>query len=305
MVATRNFIHRLGLGTVQFGLDYGISNRSGATPLGQVKQILQKAVVNGVSTLDTASSYGSSEAVIGKSLCNMKDVDKERFNIVTKIPPISTSEITQDDIDMVSKSFAQSLTNLQCANIYGLLLHDADDLKRKNSECLFRYLGQLKSNGIVKKIGVSIYDEEQLTHIMKRFPIDLVQVPANVFDQRLIKSGLLAKLDASGIEVHVRSAFLQGLIFMSASDLPSHLSKLSSPLLKLQELADENCTSVTAIALAFLMKQNAISKVVCGVNSISQFQSLLDDASSLPEIDTEAFRDFAIDDPNLVNPANW
>lgn len=298
-------LHKLGLGTVQFGLDYGISNQAGRIMPDEVEKILVEAAASGVTMLDTAHLYGESEDVIGQSLSNAANLDARTFNIVTKTIPIRSSEITPENIRDVDQGVRLSLERLNQSQLYGILLHDANDLKSKNADALFDYLKRLREDGLVKKIGVSVYDEEQVTYIQDRFPIDLIQIPLNVFDQRLINSGTLKTLSDNSVEVHVRSAFLQGIIFMKPSDLPAHLSAFAEPLKAFQEMANEHNVSFAAVALAFLTPLEGVHKVVCGVNSLTQFNNLVEDVCSLPHIEYASFAPFSIEDPKLVNPAHW
>ena len=295
-----NYINKLGLGTVQFGLDYGISNLSGKTSVDNVKSILSCAAENNINTIDTAHSYGTSEEVIGFS----KNIDQS-FDIITKTIPIKKKVINSCDLKVVKNGINQSLERLNEKSAYGILLHDADDLKAKNSQNLFNILKGFKSDGKFLKIGVSVYDAEQIDFVLNNFSIDIIQVPMNVFDQRLIKCGALKRLKNFGIEVHVRSAFLQGLVFMNDEDLPRNFQKYSKYLTNFRTKINELKVSRLSACLSFLMQQEEVDKVLCGVNSLIQFKELIKTVSALPYIEMHNFDDFALDDKIFLNPANW
>jgi aryl-alcohol dehydrogenase-like predicted oxidoreductase len=296
----KDYSHKLGIGTVQFGLDYGVSNQQGKTPQKEAFKILEYAAEHNIQTLDTAHLYGDSETVIGENLPHGKG-----FEIVTKTIPIRKDCITSADIEMVRSGIEESIRRLKQPSLYGLMLHHADDLKAENAGFLYALLQEYKNRNSTTKIGASIYDSEQADFILDRFDIDLVQVPMNVFDQRLIESKMLAKLKQKNIEIHVRSAFLQGLIFMNPEELPSKLSAMRSKLESLQETCKKRGVTCAEFALAFLMQQEDVDKVICGVNSLDQLKQLVESVADLPLIEQELFPSFAIHDTSLINPANW
>lgn len=296
----KNYISKIGLGTAQFGLDYGISNDMGKTPLRDVRAILNHAIDNGITTLDTAHLYGTSEEVLGKTLCT-----EHPFDIVTKIIPIKKEEITEQDIEVVKGGFEISLKRLKKSCIYGLLLHHTDDLKSKNAKLLYEYILQLKTTGKVKKIGVSVYNNEQINYVLDHFSIDLIQIPMNVFDQRLLQTGALKKLKAHNVEIHVRSPFLQGVVFMTPENLPSNLQGLYPSLTRFHALVESAKTTPVSAALTFLMQQREIDKVICGVNNPEHFNALIQNISILPEIDSVLFSSLGVDDVHLINPSHW
>lgn len=300
IIMGKNYISKLGLGTVQFGLEYGISNRTGQTSMQNVGTILERALESSVTMLDTAHLYGNSEEVIGQTMPSGDCLD-----IVTKTIPIKKEEITAQDVDVVRDGFETSLRRLKTDCVYGLLLHHADDLKSKNAGILYEYLLQLKESGCVKKIGVSVYDNEQIDYISDRFPIDLIQIPMNVFDQRLLRADALKKLKARNVEIHVRSAFLQGVVFMKPGELPAHLHGLRQPLKRFHDLAKQADATPASVALSFLMQQSEVDKVICGVNTPEQFVDLTQNLSALPQIDNTLFSALSVDDVRLINPAYW
>lgn len=296
----KNIIQKLGLGTVQFGIDYGISNKSGQTAPDEVQKILNIAIQEGVKIIDTAHLYGNSEDVLGEAL----PADSP-FNILTKTICFRKDAIDQNDCDDFEKSIQDSLSRLKQEKIYGLLLHHADDLFSKNGDALFNIMKRYKNQGIISKIGASVYDAEQIDRLLQNFDIDIIQLPLNIFDQRLIESGHLAQLKKKNIEIHVRSAFLQGIIFMEANDLPNKLSGLKKPLQSLHDAAKEKGITPMQAALAFLLHNPDIDHVICGVNNGAQFQKLCDTVKDLPALPNNFFTPFVVNDPLLINPANW
>lgn len=296
----KNYISKIGLGTAQFGIDYGVSNKNGITPLQEVETILSQAVDNGITMLDTAYLYGTSEKILGQTMNA-----EHSLNIVTKTLPIKKEEITKQDIKVVINGFKTSLQRLRKNSLYGILIHHADDLKSKNAGLLYKSLLKLKTEGKVNKIGVSVYDNEQIDYILDRFSIDLIQIPMNVFDQRLLKTGALKKLKAHDVEIHVRSAFLQGVVFMTSENLPPKLRGLNQPLTRFHALVKNAKTTPTSAALAFLLQHNEIDKIICGVNNSRQFNALIKNITNLTEFESTLFSSLSVDDVQLINPIHW
>jgi len=211
---------KLALGTVQFGLDYGITNQDGQVSLDEAKNILDFAKDNGINTLDTAPAYGNSEKILGQ-------ISTENFKVVTKTRHFDSLEINNSDVKLLSSDFYHSLEYLRQDSVYGVLVHNADDLLKFGSEKLFKQLQELKQAEKIVKIGVSVYDHSQLQAILDNFDIDLVQLPFNILDRRMIDGGTFAKLQEKDIEVHARSVFLQGLLLMSEQNRPEKFNRWS------------------------------------------------------------------------------
>ena len=160
---------KLVLGTVQFGLQYGV-NSAGRPSQETVKSILNKAAKGGITTLDTSSAYGNSEEVLGESIA-----PSELFNIVSKYPKGETR---------VGEMFSGSLKRLKVDRLYGYLLHHFEVYK--NNPAVWDEFVALKESGKVQKIGFSLYTPEELEFIQKNgSPFDLIQVPFNIFDKKL------------------------------------------------------------------------------------------------------------------------
>lgn len=291
---------KLGLGTVQFGLDYGVSNDGGKTTPEEVRKILDLAIAENIHAIDTARLYGDSEEVLGKFLPSPSPID-----IVTKTICFRKDTIDDADVAAFKEAIDASLSSLHQDSIGGLLMHHADDLLCGDGHRLFDTMCDYKDGGKISKIGVSVYDGEQIDNILENFPIDLVQLPANIFDQRLIASGHLQKLKDKSVKIHVRSAFLQGIVFMQPDQLPEKLTGLKEPLSALIETANQNDITPMDAALAYLQNNPYVDCIICGVNNAEQFEKLCKTMKNLPNLPEEFYEPLAVDDPLLVNPANW
>ncbi|MDZ5632388.1 aldo/keto reductase [Janthinobacterium sp. GMG1] len=292
---------KIGLGAVQFGLDYGIANAAGKVCETEVAAILTAAAGLKLKLIDTAALYGDSETVLGRTMA-----PSASFDIVTKTPQFAGAVLGTADAQQLEESLHASLLKLQRAAVYGLLIHRVDDLLLPGGEVLMERMVQLKARGLVSKIGVSVYTGQQIDAVLARFQIDLIQLPINVLDQRLLHSGHLRKLKQAGVEIHARSVFLQGLLLMAPSDLPAHFDDVREHLAAYHRfIARQGLTSLQA-ALGFVTGLEEIDHVVCGVNSSAQLQEIcMADRYVAASGEHVGYDAFAISDEALVNPALW
>ncbi|MEI8102178.1 MAG: aldo/keto reductase [Chlorobium sp.] len=284
---------RLALGTVQFGLPYGIANQTGQVARSEAKAMLDLALTNGIDTLDTAIAYGESETCLG-------EVGTKGFKLVTKLP--SLPEMCPDIGGWVKAQLSGSLARLGERTLYGLMLHCPDQLIGSNGAKLYQALQSLKESGQVQKIGVSIYATSELDALTKIFPVDIVQAPFNLVDRRLQTTGWLHRLKDGGVEIHTRSAFLQGLLLMQKEAIPSKFLPWNNLWEQWHKWLSEHNVSALQACLAFPLAYPEIDRVVVGAESVQQLQQIIDAANSfLPD----TFPDLACDAENLINPSCW
>ena len=272
--------HKLGLGTVQFGLPYGISNTSGQTSAEEVSRILQTASEHSITVLDTASAYGNAEAVIGKN-------NLQSFNIVSKY-------ITPSPGNSIEEQLQQSVENLQVKKLYGYLAHRPAEILNDKEQ--WKILKEFQQKGLIQKIGFSLNTTEELqTLLNKNFIPDLVQVPYNYLDNRF--GTLMIDLKERGCEVHTRSAFLQGLFFKDINTLPSFFETVK-PLIKKVQQQTKN---ISGSLLHFVASKPYIDKVIIGVDNAQQLLINIRDLKLGIELEKNTT---AIPEQILV-PSNW
>ena len=289
-------MNKIALGTVQFGIPYGVSNKAGKTS--EVKEILRYAYKNNIHTLDTAAIYGDSEELIGKYTYG-----NNKWDIITKIPDIGSNHIGSKMVDIMLKSFEESLKKLKRKKVYGLLLHSCDNLLLPGGQKLLHAMQKLKDEGLVKKIGVSLYDYDQVKGILESCQIDLIQAPVNIFDQRVVEGGYLRIFKESNIEFHARSVFLQGLLLMQISDVPPWFGSIKRMLSDFHNEAKFFEMNTLQLSLAFVQSINEIDKIVVGVNTLKQLQQIVQSKSF--RVNTKGFSKFSINDEKIINPSNW
>ena len=285
---------KLALGTVQFGLHYGIANEAGQVSLGEAQSVLSLAKANEIDVLDTAIAYGASEEVLGK-------VGIDGFRVVTKLPSLPDDQ--NNVASWVTEQVRESLARLGQKKLYGLLLHRPRDLLGLKGGQLIQALADLKNDGIVQKIGVSIYSPDELNEICKKIKIDLVQAPLNVVDRRLESSGWLDRLKGDGVEVHTRSVFLQGLLLMERSKIPQKFSRWSNLWDRWHEKLQDSGASPLEACLAYPLSLDQVDQVIVGVDSAAQLSEILQVAKNGNEVLDTSFMRCA--DLDLINPSNW
>lgn len=292
--AAEKFMSKVALGTVQFGLDYGIANEAGQVSLYEAQRVLSLAKGNGIDVLDTAIAYGTSEEVLGK-------VGVDGFRVVTKLP--SLPEDPNNIAHWVTEQVRDSLARLGQKTLHGLLLHRTQDLLGLHGAHLINALADLKNDGVVQKIGVSIYSPDELEVVRNKIKIDLVQAPLNVVDRRLQSSGWLDRLKDDGVEVHTRSTFLQGLLLMERSKIPQKFRRW----LNLWDLWHEKLkvlgTSPLVASLGYPLSLKQVDQVIVGVDSAAQLSEILQAAENAIKGPDTSFMTSA--DLDLINPSNW
>jgi len=259
-------IPNLSLGTAQFGLDYGVTNKKGKLTKDAIKKILLYAKKADVQFLDTAQFYGDSEKVIGKSL----PID-HKFKICTKLTPLENVNIDLNLIETLESNLKRSFDYLGQSCIDTFLIHRPSDLKGLYGEKIINWLTNLRNKKLVKNIGLSIYERKDLNFV----PIDefqVIQLPLSVYDQRLIDDGTVDFLFNKKISIHCRSIFLQGLILENPKNLPRFLSnKFYEFHLKNHKRFKDLDTTPLEVAINFIKQQKKIDNFIVGISSLKEF----------------------------------
>lgn len=284
---------RIALGTVQFGLDYGIANSGGKVSLAGAQEILSVCKAAGIDMIDTAMAYGESELCLGQ-------VGVEGFDVVTKISSVPLDCI--DVVEWITGQVHDSMARLHVDSIYGLMLHRPGEIFSLRGEEILKALKGLKKSGLVKKIGVSVYSPHELQDLFALHDFDIVQCPFNIIDNRLVTTGWLDRLKELDVEVHVRSSFLQGLLLMPRDKIPKQFKDWDFLWDQWHQWIKDNEVSAVEACLAYALYNTGIDKVVVGVDSKAQLEQIV---LSLKGSNIEIFPDISSLDDNLINPSNW
>lgn len=281
----------LVLGTAQFGSAYGVTNTLGRLGDEEVRSIIARASEAGVTTFDTAADYGDSQLRLGQFA-----PAGSRF--VTKFSmPGGRIDIDSDVL------FQRATRTLGVSKLAGVLFHRLADLVDPRCGAAVEILEQAREDGVVERIGVSIYDADDLQLALRVFPrLDLIQLPGNIIDHELLDSSAVAELRSRGVQIHVRSAYLQGVLLSDPSTLPVHLSALSPALSAISDLASSLGTSVITVLLAFLRDHPSVDGVVIGAAHVDEIDATLEAwATPLPRLEIND-----IDVPaGVLDPRSW
>ncbi|MFE0013684.1 aldo/keto reductase [Mesorhizobium sp. NPDC059054] len=291
---------RLGVGTVQFGLAYGVTNRVGRVGLEEAASILHFARENDVVTLDTAALYGDSEVTIGRAAAGMA------FDIVTKTVKVSSEASADTAADAIISRFERSISDLRVAQVDALMVHDAGDLLGCYGDRVWRCLHTIKVSGLARKIGASVYSGNEIDALLDRYDIDIVQLPINAIDLRLADGGQLDRLATRKVEVHARSIFLQGLLLTPPEQLPAKFAALAPSLVQMRQAFAGAGLTIMEGVLASVFRHQMIDRVIVGATSIREFREVVSTANRLRahQIDQASWR-WPISDERLLNPALW
>ena len=284
---------RLALGTVQFGLSYGVANQSGLVALEEVSRIIAAAANAGMRTLDTAIAYGTSESVLGS--CGVTG-----WEIVTKLPAIPDD--CEDVQAWLLNQIEGSLTRLNVDSVHGVLLHRPDQLFGVHGSVLLRALRLMQTRGYTKRIGVSIYAPAELDDILALGIFDLVQAPLNILDRRLVDSGWTQRLRERGVELHTRSVFLQGLLLMQYAQRPTKFNRWSSIWNEWARWLEVSGLSPVQACLRYVLSIREVDRLIVGVDNLAHLQDILSAGTgALPDLPQWP----TVPEVELINPAQW
>ena len=290
---TPSFVERLALGTAQFGLAYGINNTAGRPTDATVHEILRTARAAGLTLLDTATGYGDSESRLGEWLGQPA---APPFRVVTKLAAGPAAD--------VQRQVRESLARLQQPQVYGALFHDFNSFRAQPAA--WEALRQARAAGQVRRIGVSLYHPQEAEWLLAPGrDFDLVQLPFNVLDQRF--GPLLPALAQRGVEVHVRSAFLQGLLLRAPATLPDFFAPLAGKITRLRALAQEAGVPLAALLLLFAAFAPGASRVVVGVDTAANLRDNLAAAHYLAQAEQlrPALQQLAEITDTYILPYTW
>jgi len=280
------------LGTVQFGLNYGINNTGGKVPVHEVHRILDYAYSKGIMTLDTAAGYGDSEGIIGDYLASNPD---KKFEIITKVNSAKIS---------LEKQLHESLQKLKVDKLEVLMLHSFELYEKlKPQLSLF-----CKNNkGICfNQLGVSVYSNQEVAALNLDSNIDRIQSPFNLLDNESKRGKVYSAIQSKGKTLDTRSVFLQGLFFKKTDELPTNLYPLIKPLEKLKKIAESKSLTMEELAIGYAFSMDFIDNVLIGVDSLDQLKDNLNILSNSISMQTvDEINMISIQNDNLLNPSLW
>jgi uncharacterized protein len=283
--------NKIILGTVQFGLNYGINNSAGKPSEMEVFSILDIASQYGINCLDTADAYGDSIFVIG----HYHQKTNNKFKILSKFKNVNQGELMQ-----IAKKSLDSL-NVSQFEVYSY--HSYNDYL--NNQSVINDLLELKAIGLVKKIGISVYTNTEFMKVIDDKNIDVIQLPFNILDNQNLRGSLIEKAKQNGKEIHVRSIFLQGLFFMDFNRFPEKLLPLKPYIKSIKEFSNFESVSIQSLALSYAIFNDNIDNVLIGVDNSTQLLNNIDSIQNNTKVFEYINNTIFVKETELLNPVNW
>jgi len=293
----------LCLGSVQFGMNYGVRGQKQPS-LKEAVDMLDYATQNGIDTIDTAYNYGSAEEVIG---CFIQDnrINRNKISIISKLQPnIIDDKPIEQWYSIMRENLISSLSRLHTDYLDGYLFHSSRYIF---DEYLIECLNGLKKEGLVKNVGVSIYEQKEAEAGVNSDLIDMIQIPFSIFDQRLDKGGFFENNKFEGKKLFSRSAFLQGLILMEENEVPIYLQKAVPIIKKIKEVSKQYNISRVSLAINFVKMYTKINYLVFGVDNMKQLKEninefIIDNDKDIIRLISDKFQNL---DADIVMPSLW
>jgi len=289
-----NFSDKLILGTVQLGIPYGINNNTGQPNQSTSNEILHSAWEGGIRLLDTAESYGNAQQVIGHYHAGQS----VSFDVITKLMP--GKQPTE-----VRSRLIEDIKVMNVDSLYGFMFHHLDVFKHNVSA--LDDLKSMKAEGLIKRIGVSVYSNDELEYVLNFPEINLIQLPFNMLDNWYQRGESIKKAKEKGIEIHVRSVFLQGLFFMKEAEIPVKLNPLVPFLRQLRKICEEFNMTMEMAAMGYALSRPEIDKVLIGVETPAQLQNNLRQITQI-QISNDfmsAVEEIYVSETELLSPVKW
>lgn len=296
-------IKRICLGTVQFGLNYGINNKKGKPKIDEVHKMLDYALEKGIDIFDTANAYGDSEERLGEYIQKRKL--EKNIKVVSKLKP-NLFQFDKTNIEStVKKEVRKSLSKLKISHLEGYLLHTPSDMYLDG---MIEILNNIKKEGFIKNIGVSVYEIEDAIEAAKNENIDFIQLPYNIFDQRVDKSEVYEFAKKNDIKIFARSPFLQGLLNMDLNEVPINLEFAKEYMKKLDNIISEFNISKEEAAIMFAFSNKNNDYIVFGIDDIDQLKKNVDIIENLEikkEFVKEIQKNFLDVEKSIIFPSLW
>lgn len=284
---------RIALGTVQFGMPYGIANDGGQVTQSEAAGMIHRLSDCGVDTIDTAIGYGESEEILGA-------IGVKGFKVISKLPKLPREIVDVDG--WLRREVSNSLRRLKIDSLYGLLLHHPEDLLGPQGDVLANSIKKLKIDGLIMNAGISIYAANNLEAYLNLMNVDILQAPFNLMDRRLVDSGWLTELKSRGVMIHARSIFLQGLLLISEEALPLKFNSFKPLFNRWYDWLRTEKIAALEACMAFPLSFPEIDRIVIGANSLMQLNEILLASSGLLKILPP---NISSQDEGLINPGSW
>jgi len=287
-------LDKIILGTAQLGMNYGINNY-GRLSKDRVFEILNYAYDNDIKFLDTAEIYGNALQLIGSFL---KANPQKRFQIISKLDP--EKKIRKSQLINHIKKY---LKILNIYSFHGYMFHNYEHLKK--SPDIYMGLQNLKNDGYIENIGISLYENSEIIDISENYNFDFIQVPFNLLDNENKRGEVLKKAKENCVKIHVRSIFLQGLFFKPYKEFDYKLKPLIKYLKKIKQISSKTDIDIDSLAIHYPLKKDYIDNVIFGVHNLNQFSGNIKTIIRDVLIPSEKIEEISVLEEELLKPFNW
>ena len=288
------------IGTAQFGMPYGIANKSGQPELHEINKIVKCAIKNNIQYFDTAQSYGESETVLGEAFSRLPY--EKNFRAISKLSP----DLQKSSPIATVNSVRSSLKKLNMNSLYGFLAHRVELVK---SDSFITAIEILKKDRLVIKTGVSVYTPEEALNAMKLPEVDILQIPFNILDRRWIDEGIIEKAQENNIQLFFRSIFLQGLIFLNENELISRKMEWANTYInQLNEMVKKTSFSAMDLTFGLLTNMPGDNVIIMGMDNSNQLQEnlrILEKNKIDKKISDDWWSSLPVFPEKLLNPSLW
>lgn len=284
-------LSKLGLGSSQF-VPGGSTPPRGRSPEAEARDILTIAGRSGLGVFDASGSWGKAETLLGDLMPRPVP-----FRVII-------GSVRPDrGPDFVEGEARASLARLGIERADAIVVPMVSDLFGPQGEAMWTRLRQLKDAGLFKRIGIAVHASDDPVGVARRFRPDLIQAPGSLLDQRMLADGTLERIAGMGIEVQLRSIFLNGLLFLPIDRIPGQLKSATRGLSKVRRMIAEGRSDPLQAALGFALSRPEASTVLVNVHSAAELSAVIAAASSPPpDLD---WNEMALDDEVVLDPRRW
>lgn len=294
---------KLCLGTVQFGLDYGVFNTPKQDPEYCIK-CLDYATQNGIDAIDTATAYGTAEEITGEFLAK-HTIPREKLYISTKhLPNILDECDPKRYVEVIRDNLKKSLMTLHTDYVDAYYFHSS---RYAFKPALLEAISEMKKEGLAKMVGVSVYFPDEAFTCFESPFINCIQAPYSIFDHRMKEQDVFRKGNDTKFNIDVRTVFIKGLIRLKKDEIPEHLIKARPILEKLDKICSETGYSRIELAIGYVKREKIINHIVFGIRTLEQLkEDIAAFEKNIPnEIFNEIDKEFSGISADLVVPSLW
>lgn len=283
------------IGTAQWGLNYGLTQTDSKISSNELMKIINFLEKKKIYSLDASIMYGDAHSRISQ-FCNAD------FRVYTKFSVNLDISNEEEFRIKVQQDCTNSLSSLGQARLEGIYIHNTGAIYDKKFKILADTMNEIKMAQKNLKVGISVYTKEDIETVLRFWTPDIVQLPMNIIDRRLVESGSLKLLKSRGVEVHARSIFLQGLLLRDLDNIPPYFQPWINIFRDFEKWCLKNNISKLQACVSNVENIPEIDKIVVGVDNYSQLDEIL---KIQPPANYKKFGFQMQPNEDLLDPRRW